>query len=171
MAKITSAELAHDVHEAEMTLSRHNEYKTEIDSRQEGFAKFYRAGRKLIDDRHFQSEDIHEKIAILEQRKKQLEETWEKRRIIYEQNLDTQLFKRDADLLENWLQSRESQLRDDKLGDTIQQVEDLIRKHEDFQKTIEAQEDKFSALNRITMVCILIFLSSIVLRISYDIVI
>lgn len=163
MAKITSAELARDVHEAEMTLTRHNEYKTEIDSRHEAFVKFYQAGRKLIDDRHFQSEDIHEKIAILEQRKKLLEDTWEKRRVIYEQNLDTQMFKRDADLLENWLQSRESQLRDDKLGDTIQQVEDLIRKHEDFQKTIEAQEDKFSALNRITMVSRLLSICKILL--------
>lgn len=63
-----------------------------------------------------------------------------------------QVFKREADLLENWIISREPLLHDGKLGETIAQVEDLIRKHEDFEKTIEAQEDKFSALRRITMV-------------------
>ena len=79
-------------------------------------------------------------------------DTWIKRRAIYEQNLDTQIFKREADLLENWISSREPILNDGKLGESIAQVEDLIRKHEDFEKTIEAQEDKFSGLRRITMV-------------------
>jgi Spectrin repeat. len=48
--------------------------------------------------------------------------------------------------------SREPLLHDGKLGETIAQVEDLIRKHEDFEKTMEAQEEKFSALQRVTMV-------------------
>jgi hypothetical protein len=63
-----------------------------------------------------------------------------------------QVFKRDSDLLENWIVSREPLLHDGKFGETIAQVEDLIRKHEDFEKTIEAQEDKFNALRRITLV-------------------
>ena len=67
------------------------------------------------------------------------------------------MFKRDADQLENWLQSREAMLHDPKLGDSILQVEELIRKHEDFEKTIEAQEEKFNALRRVTLVGYLIF--------------
>ena len=63
-----------------------------------------------------------------------------------------QVFKRDADLLENWLISRETLMHEGKLGETIAQVEDLIRKHEDFEKTVQAQEEKFSALQRVTMV-------------------
>lgn len=63
------------------------------------------------------------------------------------------MFKREADLLENWICSREPTLHDSKLGDSIPVVEELIRKHEDFEKTIEAQEDKFAALRRITLVC------------------
>lgn len=62
------------------------------------------------------------------------------------------MFKRDADLLESWIQTREPVLNDDKLGDSIWQVEELIRKHEDFEKTIEAQEEKFNTLKRITLV-------------------
>lgn len=45
-------------------------------------------------------------------------------------------------------------MNEDKLGDSIWQVEELIRKHEDFEKTIEAQEEKFDTLKRITLVCI-----------------
>ena len=63
-----------------------------------------------------------------------------------------QLFKRDAEQLEKWIESRAPILLDDKLGENIQQVEELIRRHEDFEKTIEAQQEKFNALNRITLV-------------------
>lgn len=152
VAKVTAPELARDVPGAEALISRHNEYKAEIDTRRDAFAKFYKTGSGLIQQGHFLAKEIEEKISILEQRKQLLNDTWEQRKEIYEQNLDTQLFKREAEMLENWIVSREPMLHDGKLGESIPQVEDLIRKHEDFEKTIEAQEEKFSALRRITMV-------------------
>ncbi|XP_012280338.1 spectrin beta chain, non-erythrocytic 5 isoform X2 [Orussus abietinus] len=151
VAKVTTPELARDVPGAEALISRHNEYKAEIDTRKDAFDKFYKTGKSLIHQGHFLAKEIEEKISILEQRRQVLNDTWEQRRLIYEQNLDTQMFKREAEMLENWIVSREPMLHDGKLGESIPQVEDLIRKHEDFEKTIEAQEEKFSALNRITM--------------------
>ncbi|XP_050536729.1 spectrin beta chain, non-erythrocytic 5 isoform X2 [Daktulosphaira vitifoliae] len=151
IAKVTSPTLSQDVNGAEMLILRHQEYNAEITSRSEAIAEFYNTGKLLIQQGHFMSDEIKEKINILEQRHYLLTDTWKKRKILYDQNLDTQLFKRDADLLETWIQSRESVLNDEKIGDSIWQVEELIRKHEDFEKTIEAQEDKFNTLNRITM--------------------
>lgn len=58
-------------------------------------------------------------------------------------------------MLEAWLQTREPILFDKQCGESIAAVEELIRKHEDFEKTIEAQEEKFLALNRITKVWLL----------------
>nr|CAD7395713.1 unnamed protein product [Timema poppensis] len=151
-AVVTSPELAQDVPGAEILLVRHEEYKAEIDTRGDTFSQFYHTGNALILQGHFLANEIGEKIGILEQRRQTLTETWERRKTIYEQNLDTQVFKRDADLLENWIVSREPILHDGKLGETIPQVEELIRKHEDFEKTIEAQEEKLSALRRVTLV-------------------
>ncbi|XP_043493138.1 spectrin beta chain, non-erythrocytic 5 isoform X1 [Polistes fuscatus] len=151
VAKVTAPELARDVPGAEALISRHNEYKTEIDTRKEAFEKFYKTGQELIEQGHFLGKEIEEKISVLRLRKQILLDTWEQRKLIYEQNLDTQLFKREAETLENWIVSREPMLHDGKLGDSIPQVEELIRKHEDFEKTIEAQEERFNALNRITM--------------------
>ncbi|XP_050430131.1 spectrin beta chain, non-erythrocytic 5 isoform X2 [Adelges cooleyi] len=151
IAKVTSPTLSQDVSGAEMLILRHQEYNAEITSRSEALGEFYQTGKILIQKGHFMSDEIREKINILEQRHNILTNTWENRKVLYEQNLDTQLFKRDADLLESWIQSREPVLNDEKLGDSIWQVEELIRKHEDFEKTIEAQEDKFNTLKRITM--------------------
>ncbi|XP_075227745.1 spectrin beta chain, non-erythrocytic 5 kst isoform X2 [Lycorma delicatula] len=151
IAKVTSAELAHDVSGAELLISRHLEHRAEINSRSDAFTDFYATGNTLIKQGHFLANEIQDKIRVLEQRNALLHETWERRKTIYEQNLDTQMFKREADQLENWLQSREPTLHDGKLGDSIAQVEDLIRKHDDFEKTIQAQEDKFVALKRITL--------------------
>ncbi|XP_033210984.1 spectrin beta chain, non-erythrocytic 1 isoform X3 [Belonocnema kinseyi] len=151
VAKVTAPELSRDVPGAEALISRHNEYKAEIDTRNDAFAKFYKTGEGLIQQGHFLAKEIEDKISILEQRKQVLKETWEQRKLIYEQNLDTQMFKREAEMLENWIVSREPMLHDGKLGESIPQVEELIRKHEDFEKTIEAQEEKFEALKRITM--------------------
>lgn len=151
IAKVTAPDLAQDVAGAEALLSRHQEHRAEIDSRNDAFTSFYATGNILIKQGHFLGNEIQDKIRVLEQRKKLLSDTWEKRKIIYEQNWDTQMFKREADLLENWICSREPTLHDSKLGDSIPVVEELIRKHEDFEKTIEAQEDKFAALRRITL--------------------
>ncbi|XP_076644007.1 spectrin beta chain, non-erythrocytic 5 kst isoform X2 [Halictus rubicundus] len=151
VAKVTAPDLARDVPGAEALITRHSEYKTEIETRNEAFDKFYKTGQELIEQGHFLAKEIEEKVSVLQHRQQFLKDTWEQRRRIYEQNLDTQLFKREAETLENWIVSREPMLHDETLGESIPQVEELIRKHEDFEKTIEAQEDRFSALRRITM--------------------
>ena len=56
--------------------------------------------------------------------------------------------------LEAWLASREAMLEGAELGDSVDAVEELIRKHEDFEKTILAQGEKFKAIQRLTLVLI-----------------
>ncbi|KAK7865818.1 hypothetical protein R5R35_001276 [Gryllus longicercus] len=151
IAKITAPDLTQDVAGAEALITRHKEYLSEIDTRRELFANFSKTGNTLIKQGHFLANEIEEKINVLEQRKNILQNIWDQRMKIYSQNLDTQIFKREADVLENWIISREPILHDGKLGESIPQVEELIKKHDDFEKTIEAQDEKFGALRRVTM--------------------
>ncbi|XP_071037774.1 spectrin beta chain [Parasteatoda tepidariorum] len=152
MALITSHELAKDVAGTESLVARHKEYKAEIDTRLDNFNKFFETGESIIDSGHFMADEIKDKIHRLKSSLSQLQSTWEKRQVIYDQSLDAQIFKRDAELLETWLSSREPILFNKECGDSISDVEELIRKHEDFEKTIEAQEEKFLALKRITKI-------------------
>lgn len=151
LAKITAPDLPQDVAGAETLIDRHNEYKAEIDAYQPTFEKFYKTGRS-ISHGHFLQREIEDRIAVLEQRMKLLITTWQNRADIYNQNRDLQVFKRDSNMLENWIEVRQKLLEDDKVGDSIAQVEELIKKHDDFEKTVVAQEDKFAALKRLTLV-------------------
>uniref|UniRef100_A0A1I8NPX4 Spectrin beta chain, non-erythrocytic 5 n=2 Tax=Stomoxys calcitrans TaxID=35570 RepID=A0A1I8NPX4_STOCA len=151
LAKITAPDLANTVAGAESLLASVKEHHAEIRARDEAFANFKTKGEKLIKEKHFLAHEIEEKIQVLKQRHDLLELTLQQRKEIYELNLDTQIFLKDADILENWIVSREPLLKDTKLGESIPQVEDLLRRHSDFEKTVEAQEEKFQAIKRITL--------------------
>ncbi|CAG2161762.1 unnamed protein product, partial [Oppiella nova] len=141
-----------DVISAETQLNRHKEYKTEIDARNDSFVKCAKEGEIIIESGHFMAGEVRERIDRLNGAHKNLIDIWNKRRVIFEHNLDAQQFKHDAQQLERWIASRENMISDDNLGDSIADVEDLIRKHEDFEKAIIAQEEKVKAIQRLTLI-------------------
>lgn len=127
LAKITTPDLPQDYIEADLLIERHKEYKTEIESRHQVFSNFYATGQAFISKGHPLSTDIEDKIVILKQRMELLGNIWSQRNIIYNMNLDVQIFKRDATTLENWLILRESVLRDPKVGESIPQVIKMLK--------------------------------------------
>ena len=54
--------------------------------------------------------------------------------------------------LEAWMSVRDPQVKDPNVGDTINIVEELLRRQQDFEKTVDAQEEKFTAITRATHV-------------------
>lgn len=73
---------------------------------------------------------------------------WENLQLI----LEVYQFARDAAVAEAWLIAQEPYLMSQELGQTIDDVENLIKKHEAFEKSAAAQEERFSALERLTTV-------------------
>ena len=86
------------------------------------------------------------------------EERWEHLQLI----LEVYQFARDAAVAEAWLLAQDPYLKSEEYGHTIDEVENLIKKHEAFEKAAAAQEDRFSALERLTTVSIKTFLPLIV---------
>ena len=66
--------------------------------------------------------------------------------------LEVYQFARDAAVAEAWLIAQEPYLNSSELGHTIDEVENLIKKHEAFEKSAAAQEERFIALRRLTTV-------------------
>lgn len=71
--------------------------------------------------------------------------------------LEVYQFARDAAVAEAWLIAQEPYLSSLDLGHTIDDVENLIKKHEAFEKSAAAQEERFGALHRLTTVSFVIF--------------
>lgn len=69
---------------------------------------------------------------------------WIARRMELDQCLELQLFYRDCEQAENWMSAREAFLAAEELDSKGDNVEALIKKHEDFDKAINAQEEKIA---------------------------
>jgi spectrin alpha len=146
-SEMSGDELAKDVNGAEALLERNSEHKAEIDARESFFRVTADSGRALLDSNHYATEEIKEKLITLAEEKVQLLEIWEKCRILYEQSMDLQLFHRDKDQADQWMSKQETFLDNDNLGDSLDSVEAMIKKHEDFEKSLVAQEEKVNTLN------------------------
>uniref|UniRef100_A0A8C0ZZE7 SH3 domain-containing protein n=1 Tax=Castor canadensis TaxID=51338 RepID=A0A8C0ZZE7_CASCN len=143
---VSSDELAKDVTGAEALLERHQEHRTEIDARAGTFQAFEQFGQQLLAHGHYASPEIKEKLDVLDQERTDLEKAWVQRRMMLDQCLELQLFHRDCEQAENWMAAREAFLNTEDKGDSLDSVEALIKKHEDFDKAINVQEEKIAAL-------------------------
>ncbi|MFT7796792.1 spectrin alpha chain, non-erythrocytic 1 isoform X4 [Arapaima gigas] len=146
-ALINADELANDVAGAEALLDRHQEHKGEIDAHEDSFKSTDEAGQALLNTGHYASEEVKEKLGILSEERESLLELWELRRQQYEQCMDLQLFYRDTEQVDNWMSKQEAFLLNEDLGDSLDSVEALLKKHEDFEKSLSAQEEKITALD------------------------
>lgn len=119
LAKITAPDLPQECSEAELLIERHKEYKSEMEAKRPSFNMFAKNGKAFIEENDSLAHEIEDKIRVLQQRMDLLDTIWNKRKIIYDQNLDIQLFHREANILENWLKIREKNLIGGKLGKFI----------------------------------------------------
>ncbi|GFS88899.1 spectrin alpha chain, partial [Nephila pilipes] len=148
-ALITSSELPQDVSTCETSLAQHEVYKSEIDARFRSFYVFEARGKEIISNGHFLSQDVQAKIDALHSSLNDLLNTWNERRDIYEQTLDLQLFRKKLMELETWLNTQDHNLSEED-GRSVEEVEYLIQKHEQFEKKIELYDAKFQDLEKST---------------------
>ena len=152
IAKITSPDLAADLTGAETLIARHKELKSELDARQDSFRRFESAGKELVTAGHFMSSEILEKISVLNSRWEKMQECWGLREEIYNQHLDFLQWSKETDAVESWMASREPSILDSNLGSNIIEVEELIKRQQDFEGAIVAKEAELGSVHRITMI-------------------
>ncbi|XP_068689103.1 spectrin beta chain-like isoform X1 [Montipora foliosa] len=147
---ITEDELPDDVTSAESLLTRHQEHKAEIETRQRSVNDFYDAADKLVADSHSASADVIDKKQRLSKAWQALQITWGEKGQDLEHSKEAQIFKRDADQLEAWLNARELDQESSDVGDSLDAVEELLKKHDEFEKMLLAQEMKLLGIKKRT---------------------
>ncbi|KAJ8309236.1 hypothetical protein KUTeg_014110 [Tegillarca granosa] len=147
-SRMNAAELAKDVPEAESLLQMHHERKAEIDGRKSHFAAVRQHGNNLIEQKHYASDEIQKTIGQLDHTKLMLNRAWDKRNQLLTQCHDLQVFKETAEQAESWISSKEAFLANEDLGNTLYSVESLTKKHDGFEKTTHAQEERIEDLKQ-----------------------
>lgn len=147
VSQVSSEELAKDVPGAEALLERNHEHRMEIDARGETFQEFDDFGNQLIENNHYEADNIRAKLADMQAARDVLETAWKQRQDKLDQCLELQLFNRDCETAEQWMKSRENALKDDNNSKNgAESVEAAIKRHEDFDRAINAQEEKIANL-------------------------
>ncbi|XP_060544187.1 spectrin beta chain, non-erythrocytic 5 [Pantherophis guttatus] len=147
---IVSEEVASDLLGAELLIKRHKEYKLDIDKQGLKYEDLEQTGNNLVKEGHFMCMEIEEKLSELLELMQKVREIWDLKKDLYEENWEIQLLKRELDFAETWLTAKESFLSDSNYGNSVSDVKHLLKKHQDFEKMLEAQEEKFAQLNRKT---------------------
>ncbi|XP_044291663.1 spectrin beta chain, non-erythrocytic 5 [Varanus komodoensis] len=149
-ALIISEELASDLLGAELLIKRHEENKRELEKQWLKYENLEQVGKSLVESGHFMSMEIEEKLDELLELMRKVRECWDLRKDLYEENWEIQLLRRELDLAEAWLTDKESVVSDPSYGCSISDVEHLLKKHQDLEKMLEVQKEKFAQLNRKT---------------------
>ncbi|XP_003379113.1 putative spectrin repeat-containing domain protein [Trichinella spiralis] len=149
---ITADSLVKDVPGAEALLLRHKERFAEIEARAPAVVEFIQLGKEMMRSKHVLSLEICDKVDQLDTAFNNLRLIFEERSSLYAMNLDAQIWKSDASSLEAWLNDRQLYLKEDWDGiKSAREVEESIRQYDDFLTTLSAQEEKFDALKKLTL--------------------
>uniref|UniRef100_A0A1A8GRL7 Spectrin beta chain n=1 Tax=Nothobranchius korthausae TaxID=1143690 RepID=A0A1A8GRL7_9TELE len=147
---IEAQEKPRDVSSVELLMNNHQGIKAEIDARNDSFTSCIELGKALLARKHYASEEIKEKLLQLTDKRKEMIDKWEDRWEWLRLVLEVHQFSRDAGVAEAWLLGQEPYLSSREMGQNVDEVEKLIKRHEAFEKSAATWEERFSALERLT---------------------
>ena len=129
---------------ATASLQQHSELSNEIEARTKKLSELKEAGAALLS----QGESgIQENISELEASHAEMRATWAQQEVVLAENERLCTFMRNAQRVETWVLDRKSALETAvELGDHIESVDSDLKKHEHFQKSLQAQLAKMDEL-------------------------
>ncbi|XP_054431418.1 spectrin beta chain, non-erythrocytic 1 isoform X2 [Pteronotus mesoamericanus] len=148
--QIEAQEKPRDVSSVELLMNNHQGIKAEIDARNDSFTICIELGKSLLARKHYASEEIKEKLLQLTEKRKEMIDKWEDRWEWLRLILEVHQFSRDASVAEAWLLGQEPYLSSREIGQSVDEVEKLIKRHEAFEKSAATWDERFSALERLT---------------------
>uniref|UniRef100_A0A671YLT7 Spectrin beta chain n=1 Tax=Sparus aurata TaxID=8175 RepID=A0A671YLT7_SPAAU len=141
-----------DVSSAGLVIANHQDIKSEIETRADSFTACIEMGNALINNNHYASDEIREKLAQLQEKRDRINKKWQDKMDHLQIVLEVLQFGRDAYVAESWLAGQEPLVRAAELGANVDEVESLIKRHEAFEKLAASWEERFVLLEKLTTV-------------------
>ncbi|CAJ0579409.1 unnamed protein product, partial [Mesorhabditis spiculigera] len=144
---VASEDEPNSLGEAEVLLEQHNAIRTEIDGYAEDYRKMRAMGDRVTQDQTDpQYMFLRQRLAGLQEGWEELQRMWDNRLDLLSQGLNLQLFLRDAKSAEVLLSQQENFLTKDDTPTTLEQAENLKRRHQDFMTTMQANDERLDAV-------------------------
>ncbi|XP_068070705.2 spectrin beta chain, non-erythrocytic 5 isoform X1 [Danio rerio] len=134
------------VKDLEQMIKKHDEYRTQIDRQLDKSEMVKNDGRRLMEEGNSWSHELEERLAELKDLEVRVLEAWTERRAQYQEDIELQQLQRELEQAEHWLNTYESALRAEDYGESVSDVLDLMKKQEDLEAMIQAQSERFNAL-------------------------
>ncbi|KAM9842482.1 spectrin beta chain, erythrocytic [Aulostomus maculatus] len=148
--QIETQEKPRDVSSVELLQKYHQGIRSEIEARGAKFTDCIDLGKALLTRKHRDSAEIKEKLVQLMEKRKEMMFKWDDRWDWLRLLLEVCQFARDASVAEAWLIAQEPYVTSRDLGQSVDDVEKLLKRHEAFEKSTATWEERFSALERLT---------------------
>ncbi|XP_050990622.1 spectrin beta chain, non-erythrocytic 4 isoform X3 [Labeo rohita] len=152
ICQIGTGEKPRDVSSVEVLMNYHQSLKSEVEARNKSVLQCIEMGKTLLAARNPASEEIKEKLEKVLAKQQELTEKWDRHWEELQQMLEVHQFAQEAVVAEAWLTAQEPFLSSNELGGSVDEVEQLIRRHEAFRKAAATWEERFSSLRRLTTV-------------------
>ncbi|XP_014842350.1 PREDICTED: spectrin beta chain, erythrocytic-like isoform X1 [Poecilia mexicana] len=148
--QIETQEKPRDVSSVELLQKYHQGIRSEIETRSAKFTDCIDLGKSMLTRKHRDSAEIKEKLVQLMEKRQEMMFKWDDRWDWLRLLLEVCQFARDASVAEAWLIAQEPYVTSRDLGQSVDEVEKLLKRHEAFEKSTATWEERFSALERLT---------------------
>uniref|UniRef100_A0A673M7I9 Spectrin, beta, non-erythrocytic 4b n=1 Tax=Sinocyclocheilus rhinocerous TaxID=307959 RepID=A0A673M7I9_9TELE len=143
ICQIGTGEKPRDVSSVEVLMNYHQNLKSEVEARNKSVLQCIEMGKTLL---------AAQKLEKVLAKQQELTEKWDKHWEELQHMLEVHQFAQEAVVAEAWLTAQEPFISSNELGGSVDEVEQLIRRHEAFRKAAATWEERFSSLRRLTTV-------------------
>ncbi|XP_037360039.1 spectrin beta chain, non-erythrocytic 5 [Talpa occidentalis] len=129
-----------------LSLSAHKQLRAELEAREELYQWAAQTGQQALLASGTSIMEVQEGLRALQGERERVFQAWERKHERLQAVHREQLFLRKCGHLEEILMTQEVSLGNSALGSSVEEVEQLTRKHQVFRKVLAAQEEKEAAL-------------------------
>uniref|UniRef100_A0A915D0N2 Uncharacterized protein n=2 Tax=Ditylenchus dipsaci TaxID=166011 RepID=A0A915D0N2_9BILA len=145
--QVASEDEPQSLAEAEQLLQQHAAIREEIDGYAEDYKKMRAMGDRVTQDQTDpQYMFLRQRLGGLEEGWEELGRMWENRQHMLSQGLNLQMFLRDAKQAEVMLSQQENYLTKEEQPTSLEQAENLLKRHQDFLTTMDANDEKIKTV-------------------------
>ncbi|XP_078089380.1 spectrin beta chain, non-erythrocytic 5-like [Mustelus asterias] len=140
--KLNSKEMGFDVGSAENLLKEHSDLLLEINAQKIKFKELHDLGNRVIKG----NSAVPRMMQKMMDMQVELETAWKERNEKLQEGLELQQFNREADHIEAKFSGHEAFLKISDLGDNVDSVNSLLKRHEDFENVLKLTNQRIQGL-------------------------